>query len=713
MRQWRGSAVSIEGKKMPTVSVASARKAGAQVWDRNRNGLLDAGDRLTLPTLHRKPGGAVSKVVFEVTNESAQDFAWMLSSPDGFRLRRSARSFGDSKSFVNYFFAFRKGKIALDAVQTLTMKPDGSCTAEMDGPGESSPEPCSDFESSLFRPDAENSVNFIYENLLIGRHMKAVEELSRRQSEIAWTNATEGANLDIRQSYQDLELLFSEDAIETIDVLIGGLKNSGDHRRLRELTFYRSYLIGRWLAREAAPYYDMIEARLSSAEAVWIGKRVPFYEIDSLAASEKNPLIRYEILGLKAKIQEELFNPILRDREQLLFTAVSKFGVSYSEYLAGLRNVEGLDATISAANAFYARTDTLYKRLLDSEAKRWLGMKRQDMRRSDLIELFSFKGTERFFPPELMYPFLRETMEGLGLPLLPKSEGGCVTIDDKARPRKDQSPQTIAVSIPEDIRISFWPGGGVLEYEYLWHEIGHAQHYSNIQTPEWVFKHLGDRTAAESYAALFDGLVTDPHFIENYRSFVRRWNKGLPTDKMVPELSDADAGKIVKLGALRDLFRVRRFNYAKLLYEAGRVDWGGSSLNDGLDLHSSESRKQVYSDLLGAAYGVPLEPWDEARYLIDSEDDFYFLDYVRAFVIEPQIKSLLRKQFGEDWFTSPDAGAWLRSYFFSQGHFYTPSDLKNLFGFDYDDYSAFEQDFRWKLLAAFMLEKGKPLPERP
>ena len=107
-----------------------------------------------------------------------------------------------------------------------------------------------------------------------------------------------------------------------------------------------------------------------------------------------------------------------------------------------------------------------------------------------------------------------------------------------------------------------------------------------------------------------------------------------------------DPDVIVTHAKARRLLMLRRYA-AKLAYE--------------LDLHAAAPRLEElprrYASLLESATRAR---WPMAGWLVDVDEGFYAACYLRAWALETYWRRALRGRFGEDWFTSPAAGSWLR-----------------------------------------------------
>ena len=64
------------------------------------------------------------------------------------------------------------------------------------------------------------------------------------------------------------------------------------------------------------------------------------------------------------------------------------------------------------------------------------------------------------------------------------------TIDGDPRPRKDPRPLVLPVDVPNDVRLSFAPGGGLPEVRALLHEMGAAVYYAHVQSARVEYPRL-------------------------------------------------------------------------------------------------------------------------------------------------------------------------------------------------------------------------------
>jgi hypothetical protein len=202
-----------------------------------------------------------------------------------------------------------------------------------------------------------------------------------------------------------------------------------------------------------------------------------------------------------------------------------------------------------------------------------------------------------------------------------------VHLDLDSRPSKSPRAFCAPIEVPQKVMLVIQPIGGKDDWEALFHEAGHTEHYANTSADlPMEARRLGDMAVTEGWAMLMQHLVTDPAWL-NRRLDVPR----------VEELAHD--------GAVSLLFFVRRYA-AKLLYEL--------EFFQADDLTAMRPR---YAEILGDALKLPINP---ESYLDDIDGSFYVIGYLRSWAFEAQLRDFLRSEFGNDWFAKRDAGDLLR-----------------------------------------------------
>lgn len=526
--------------------------------------------------------------------------------------------------------------------------------------------------------------------------ISAADELMRKQSLMSWENRIKGTPVDFESTYKGYEWLFTPEAIKFVDEKINEPGISVDDRRAR--SFFKDYLVEQHVGREVVKFDDRLTNTESetTVKVPWLKKDVAYREIPIVIAKENDAQKRKELQKLSADVQRDKLNPIVAERDAKTHQIIKDLGYnSYLDFSLAARHVKDFRKIIEDANALNQRTAPIYKKLLTEFAKELLNMDVKDMRRSDLQKLFRYDSYVSYFPADAMVPFLKLFLSGIGLDLT-TVDGHKILLDDEQRPKKNPRAACYSVTVPSDIRMTIAPQGGIGDYTPLFHETGHALHFANTTVTEWAFKYLGDYAATEAYAGLFEGGFGDPDFLRYYRDFIIEWNKNQPKDKQAPVLTDKDIAKLVRFSIFNDLYFMRRYGGAKLIYES---IYHGNDPKWWRGIYSgrTDDKREVYRSLFEKAYGFPMEDVDAERYLTDIDEFLYAIDYVRSFVLATQIDKALSQKFGKTWHANKDVGKFLKDKLFYAGDKLNADEVVESLGVSTIDFNTYEKDIRTRL----------------
>jgi hypothetical protein len=223
-----------------------------------------------------------------------------------------------------------------------------------------------------------------------------------------------------------------------------------------------------------------------------------------------------------------------------------------------------------------------------------------------------------------MLPALEATLAGLGIDLRAQRN---VELDVEHRPSKHPRAFCAPIEVPQRVVLVIQPIGGVYDWQALFHEAGHTEHFAHT-SPALAFeaRRLGDDAVTEGWAMLVEHLVSDATWL------------GRRLDFADPESFAAEA-------AAGTLYIVRVLA-AKLLYE--------------LDLHGGAPLDDLparYAELMHEGTKIEHSPAD---FLAGVDPGFYSTSYLRAFAFEAQVRAFLREEFGRAWFARREAGSLLR-----------------------------------------------------
>jgi hypothetical protein len=363
-----------------------------------------------------------------------------------------------------------------------------------------------------------------------------------------------------------------------------------------------------------------LEATLS---ATFDGEEIPFRMLRSRLMNEEDRGKREQLSALRTDLTDEHLNPLHLHAAQVVHEETARLGAPnyadlYREF--GLP----LDDLAAQCRAFLSDTESLWEEAGDKFFRSRVGLGLAEVQRWDVGRAFRGVGWDPAFPAEAMMPSLEATLAELGVDLHAQPN---VEIDVEERPNKDPRAFCAPIEIPGRVVLVIKPQGGAEDWDSLFHEAGHTEHFAHTSASlSMEERRLGDNAVTEGWAMLLQYLTHDPVWLDRTLDFPR------------PHEYAAE-------GAARHLWFVRRY-CAKLLYE--------------LEFHSTgdvTAMRPRYVELLADATKV--EP-AAADYLGDMDSGFYASEYLRAWAFEAQLRAYLREKFGNAWFSKRHAGALLR-----------------------------------------------------
>jgi hypothetical protein len=353
------------------------------------------------------------------------------------------------------------------------------------------------------------------------------------------------------------------------------------------------------------------------------GEDIPYREVRPRVMNEPDAARRRDLHARRCAATEEYMNPMYEEAVELERELTSDLGAAtiLELYESFGYDPRGLDRDTSA---YTAETDALYLERIDGALRRRVGVALEDAALPDFSRLWRAPEFDAGFTSERAVPALRATLAGLGIDLDAQRN---VELDIEARPGKRPRAFCAPIRVPGRVVLVILPQGGQDDYQALFHEAGHTEHFANADPGLPAEERLlGDNAVTEGFAFLFEHLLSDPAWLRSQLDFG-------PVDDYV------------RFTALQKLFFVRRYA-GKLAYEI--------ELHSGLALDTLPDR---YAAHLSAAVGVPNPRGD---YLEDVDGGFYCTCYLRAWAFEAQLRDHLRTEFGSDWFRRKPAGDLLR-----------------------------------------------------
>ena len=428
--------------------------------------------------------------------------------------------------------------------------------------------------------------------------------------------------LEIEPIYDRHAELFERDAVLALRERAGTTDGGDEGRRLHYLL---QLAFGGYLGvatRREAEEIAQLEASLEVPDADGtVGYRQVYVEQANEADGER----RGALEAARDELLVERLNPLHLFALERSDELTRELG--WPSYAAACAELQGIDLEALARQTaeFLRRTDPVYPGIADPRLAEAGLPALGELRRSDLPRFFRATELDALYPRERLVPSFAETLAGLGLDLDGQRN---VHLDTEPRPTKTPRAFCSPVRVPDEVYLVVAPVGGRDDFGALFHEGGHTEHYANTDASlPFEFRHLGDNAVTESFAFLLEHLTEDPAWL-------------------AARLGVSDPGEALAHARAVKLYFLRRYA-AKIGYE--------------LELRSADpdlgAMPGRYAELVGSATRVR---WPEAGWISDVDEGFYVACYLRAWALETHWRRAARERFGERWFESAEAGAWLR-----------------------------------------------------
>ena len=459
------------------------------------------------------------------------------------------------------------------------------------------PAPASDRELDAYREQADRFIAELDEEYYL--HYSG-----RKQS------------FDLTPIYERHRNLTDPEIVKSIGLAVNG------GARVRELWRFACEGYFGELTREHAERIAALEAEISVKVD---GDEIPFRMVRPTLANEADRAKRQQLDARANEVIEERMNPVYLDAVQIVQQATCELGFdSYVELYRKALPPSALDDLAVQCRALLDSTERLYEDAADKLFRSRVGMSLSEARHWDVPRLFRAPQWDELFPADRMVPALEATLIDLGIDLRSQTN---VELDLEERANKSPRAFCAPIEIPDDVKLVIKPIGGLDDWQALFHEAGHTEHFAfTSRDLAMEEKRLGDNAVTEGWAMLLQHLTDDPAWLTRRLDFPR------PQEYAVE-------------GATGLLYFVRRY-CAKILYE--------------LEFHAAEdvaAMSDRYVELLADA--VKIEP-ARVNYLADIDSGFYVSSYIRSWAFEAQLRAYLSEKFGSRWFASREAGSLLR-----------------------------------------------------
>jgi hypothetical protein len=299
----------------------------------------------------------------------------------------------------------------------------------------------------------------------------------------------------------------------------------------------------------------------------------------------------------------------------------------YVDFYSTLKQID-LPALGQTMSAFLERSRDLYVEHITPWFEEVIGVPFAQAERHDAALLLRMADRDAWFTTDRMVGALRQTLLGLGVAL---DDQPNVHLDTEDRPGKHPRAFCAPVRAPEEVYLVIRPSGGYQDYRALFHEAGHTEHFANVDAGRpFEERLLGDNSVTEAYAFTMEHLLLDRHFVGDLT--------GVSDDALL---------RFMHRAHVYYLYMLRRYA-AKIVYELELHGEGPAGLA-GMPSRYSEWMSQE----LGFHYSA--DP-----YLDDVDAGFYVAQYLRAWMLEAQLRERWRGRHGDRWWHPGGAGEEMR-----------------------------------------------------
>lgn len=304
--------------------------------------------------------------------------------------------------------------------------------------------------------------------------------------------------------------------------------------------------------------------------------------------------------------------------------AAARLGYDSLDHLWGEVLGVDLDASQEVATTLLKETEVAYDDLLAWASHRRLRLTAAELHRHDMLALFTFPDYQKYYQPGFIETSLKACLQDMEID--PRADG---RLQWRERDAAFGPPEALAVAIPDEVVLSYYPSGGLQSAHALAGACGQALlwAYTSEAVPH-ALRLWGHSAASTGNAQLFTDTVAHPLWLRYHGRF------SVDTDYMSWQRLDR-------------LYRFRR-QLGRFLFTR--------------HLNASESLRdasEAYRDIMMEACHIDYAP---AYYLIDWDWQYASLTFWQGWSVAYALLDTLDTYFGQDWFRNPETGQWLYQY---------------------------------------------------
>ncbi len=326
--------------------------------------------------------------------------------------------------------------------------------------------------------------------------------------------------------------------------------------------------------------------------------------------------------------------------------AAMELGYTSLDHLWGSVTGVDLDAQQDVVTKLLEETHSTYVDLLSWASQRRLRLPAEQLRRHDILTLFTLPDYQPYYQPGFAVPSLQACLQDLGID--PYADG---RLQWRERDAMFGAAEALAPQLPDEVVLSHGAVMGLQGTQVFAGAAGQALSwaYASPALPQ-PYRLLYDPALAVGSGQLFADTITNPYWLRHYG----RCNV------------DADYMAWLRLNRLYRLRRqLGRFLYSRHLCTS----------------ESPADAADAYRDIMMEACHID---YASAYYLVDWDWQYSSLAFWRGWSLSYALLGTLHDHFAYDWFRNPEAGEWLQQYWSEALAHRVEVILPSLLGCDWD-----------------------------
>jgi hypothetical protein len=477
----------------------------------------------------------------------------------------------------------------------------------------------------------------------VDRIREKAAELDRAVVRQEFEYAGEGKESNLARIYEDFgDDLLEDNKTETIASAAAATSDPAAKGRLERT---HGYLMGERIFSAVAAGWDNARNYDRSAALTVAGSdaELTLNSYESMLANEENRSNRRNWYLASRDLRENSNVFLLNLAIDLDRHAQRLVGNDYDTYLAERYEIDP-SSIDSLAREVLESTQAEYEQLLNSVVPVAIPeMTVSELREYDIPYLLRMTHLDETFPDGKYGEVAQRWLSDIGFD---SAKTRNLKIADDAHPRRPPKPGTFPVGNGADTGISILKLGGFGDYWNLFGQLGSALFYCHIDPElDLADQRIGSPVIPLIYGALFQNVLTIPQWRQRY-------------------LQESDPAQVEAAVAFRNLLDLRESAARYVFYRRIYAD--------------SETPPSAYAETMRAATLWHQGATEESDYLLADdmhESGMKLIAAVRA----AQLRQHLEEQFGAAWWSSPEAGAWLKSEW-AKGFQHSPQDLADAWG---------------------------------